>query len=61
MVSVSLKTYKSLGLKHSSWYLAELSFRFNNRFHMDSAIDVVLKHATQINHLPHHELKLAGD
>jgi len=54
-------TYHSVSSKHLPHYLAEFSFRFNNRFHMGSMIDVLLKRAVQTNSLPYHKLKLAED
>ena len=54
-------TYHSVSSKHLPRYLAEFSFLFNNRFHMGSMIDVLLKQATRTNPLPHYKLKLAED
>ena len=54
-------TYHSVSSKHLPRYLAEFSFRFNNRFHMGSMIDRILKQATQTNPLPDHRLKLAEE
>ncbi len=54
-------TYHSVSSKHLSRYLAEFSFRFNNRFQMDSMIKVFMKQAVVTKPLPHHKLKLAED
>ena len=56
-----LGTYHSVSSKHLPRYLAEFSFRFNNRFLMGSMIDIILTQATQTNPLPHHKLKLAEE
>lgn len=54
-------TYHSVSSKHLPRYLAEFSFRFNNRFLLGSMIDVLLTQAARTNPLPHHKLKLAED
>ncbi len=54
-------TYHSVSPKHLPRYLAEFSFRFNNRFQMASMIDVFIKQAIKTNPLPHHKLKLAEE
>jgi transposase-like protein len=54
-------TYHSVSSKHLPRYLAEFSFRFNNRFHLGSMIDVLLKQATRTSPLPYYKLKLAEE
>ncbi len=54
-------TYHSVSPKHLPRYLAEFSFRFNNRFQMASMIDVFVKQAVNTNPRPHHILKNAED
>jgi transposase-like protein len=53
--------YHPVSSKHLPRYLAEFSFRFNNRFRMGSMIDVILTQATQTNPLPHYRLKRAEE
>jgi hypothetical protein len=52
-------TYHSVSSKHLPRYLAEFSFRFNNRFQMGSMIDVFVKKAVKTSPLPQNKLKLA--
>ncbi|MCP3927618.1 MAG: IS1595 family transposase [Bacteroidetes bacterium] len=54
-------TYHSVSSKHLPRYLAEFNFRFNNRFHMGSMIDIFIKQAAIANPLPRHKLKLAEE
>ena len=54
-------TYHSVSSKHLPRYLAEFSFRFNNRFQMAVMIDTFIRPATSTNQLPRHKLKLAAD
>ena len=41
-------TYHSVSSKHLPRYLAEFSFRFNNRFQMGAMIDTFIKQAVSI-------------
>ena len=52
-------TYHSVSSKHLPRYLAEFSFRFNNRFDMGSMIEVLIKQAVKTSPLPHYKLKRA--
>lgn len=54
-------SYHSITSKHLPRYLAEFSFRFNNRFQMASMIDVFIKQAVKTDPLPHYKLKLAEE
>ena len=54
-------TYHSVSSKHLPRYLAEFSFRFNNRFRMGKMIDTLIKQAVCTNPLPRHKLKLAEE
>jgi len=54
-------TYHSVSSKHLPRYRAEFSFRFNNRFHMDSMIDSVLKQAIRTNPIPYHKIERAEE
>lgn len=52
-------TYHSVSAKHLPRYLAEFSFRFNNRFDMGSMIDTFIQQAIKTKPLPHYKLKIA--
>jgi transposase-like protein len=52
-------TYHSVSAKHLPRYLAEFSFRFNNRFNMGSMIEIMIEQASRTSPLPRHKLKLA--
>jgi transposase-like protein len=54
-------TYHSVSPKHLPRYLAEFSFRFNNRFQMASMIGVFIEQAVKTPPLPYHKLKLAEE
>lgn len=54
-------TYHSVSSKHLPRYLAEFSFRFNNRFHMELMVPYLIQHAAAAIPIPQRLLKLAED